>query len=155
MNFKGHQETDDTKHVKEYQPVTKYMTRVNHLHTFSPDQSIESAIEVIIGKKISGGPVLDGNGKLVGMLSEKDCLKVLVEETYHNLPMVQRTVAHYMSTEVKTISAEQDVVDAASLFLNSFVRRFPVMDGNVLVGQISRRDILKATQEMKKTNWPK
>lgn len=155
MNFKGHQETDDSKHVKEYEPITKYMTKSNYLQTFTPDQPIEEAIDIIVNKRISGGPVLDDDGKLVGMLSEKDCLKVLVEGAYHNMPMVQRTVADYMTKDVKTIPADKDVLDAANIFLNSFVRRFPVLDGTVLVGQVSRRDILRAAQEIQKTNWPK
>ncbi|MGB0521966.1 MAG: CBS domain-containing protein [Flammeovirgaceae bacterium] len=153
MNFKGPRETDDAKQVQEYASVTKYMTKINNLYTFSPNQPIKEAIDTIIEKRISGGPVLDDDGNLVGMLSEKDCLKILVEGAYHNMPMVQRTVEDYMTSDLKTIQADKDVLDAANLFLNSFVRRFPVLDGKVLVGQISRRDILKAAQDIKKTHW--
>ena len=114
---------------------------------------IQEAIDIIIEKRISGAPVLDDNGKLVGMLSEKDCLRIIVDQAYHNLPIESKKVSDYMTAEVKTVSPEHDVVSAANLFLHTPIRRMPVVENGVLKGQISRRDILRAAKNFKVTTW--
>jgi len=58
-----------------------------------------------------------------------------------------------MTKDVKTLSAEQDIVSVANSFLTSPVRRFPIIDKGVLIGQISRRDILRAAKEIEFTTW--
>ncbi|HCM76735.1 MAG TPA: inosine-5-monophosphate dehydrogenase [Cytophagales bacterium] len=155
MNFKPNFKTkEDTKGDQpKYELVTKYMVAVSDLVTFTPDQSIQEAIDIIIDKRISGAPVLDSTGKLVGMLSEKDCLKIIVDQAYHNLPIESRKVSDYMTAEVKTVPPDSDVVSAANQFLHSPIRRMPVVDNGVLKGQISRRDILRAAKNFKATTW--
>lgn len=155
MNFKPNFKTKEeiSANQPKYEPVTSYMVGVNDLITFSPDQTIEEAIEIIIEKRISGAPVLDANGKLVGMLSEKDCLRIIVDQAYHNLPIESKKVSDYMTAEVKTVSPEHDVVSAANLFLHTPIRRMPVVENGVLKGQISRRDILRAAKNFKATTW--
>ncbi len=154
MNFKPNFTKEDTKASEpKYELVTKYMVSVNDLIAFKPDQSIQDAIDIIIDKKISGAPVLDDNGKLVGMLSEKDCLRIIVDQAYHNLPIESKKVSDYMTAEVKTVSPDHDVVSAANLFLHTPIRRMPVVENGVLKGQISRRDILRAAKNFKPTTW--
>jgi CBS domain-containing protein len=155
MNFKPNFKTKEELSAEKpkYEPVTNYMVSVGDLITFRPDQSIHDAIDLIISKRISGAPVLDDNGKLVGMLSEKDCLKIIVDQAYHNLPIESKTVADYMTNNVKTVSPDSDVVSAANQFLHSAIRRMPVVDNGVLKGQISRRDILRAAKNFKATTW--
>ena len=119
------------------------------LITFSPDTDIMTAIDTILGKEISGAPVVDADGKLVGILSEKDCLRISMEGAYGTNPSGRGTVADFMSHDVKTISDDKDVVEAAHQFINSHFRRFPVVDSEgKLVGQISRRDILRAIKKI-------
>ncbi len=155
MNFKPHfKSKEEIKAEKpKYELVTKYMVGVNDLITFRPDQSIEDAIDLIIEKRISGAPVLDENRKLVGMLSEKDCLRIIVDQAYHNLPIESRTVSDYMTANVKTVSPDSDVVSAANQFLSTPIRRMPVVEHGVLLGQISRRSILSAAKNFKATTW--
>ncbi len=155
MNFTPNFKTKEELSVDQpkYEPVTNYMVSVGDLITFSPDQTIQEAIDVIIEKRISGAPVLDNNGKLVGMLSEKDCLKIIVDQAYHNLPIESKKVADYMTADVRTVPPDSDVVDAANQFLHSPIRRMPVVDNGVLKGQISRRDILRAAKNFKATTW--
>ena len=64
------------------------MVPVNSMITFRPDQEINEVIDIIIEKRISGAPVLDENRKLVGIISEKDCLRIIVDQAYHNLPHI-------------------------------------------------------------------
>jgi CBS domain-containing protein len=137
-----------------FEPVTKYMA--TDLHTFKPDTEIIEVIEVLLSKRISGAPVLDDQFKLVGLISEKDCLKLMIDSVYHNLPVSKGKVSQYMTTNLKTVSVEADIVDVANEFLKTNFKRFPVVDGSGrLVGQVSRRDILSAIKAMNVTTWQK
>ncbi|MHA7101228.1 CBS domain-containing protein [Roseivirga pacifica] len=152
MNFTGAKAPEEPKTVNEYRPVTDYMTK--EVITFHPDQSIADAMDVFLDKHISGAPVVDDSGKIIGILSEIDCLKVMVDEAYHNLPHGRIAVSQYMSNNVSTVSVTSDVLDVASKFLHTHFRRFPVVDQNgKLVGQVSRRDILQATRDLKTSTW--
>ena len=117
-----------------------YMTR--DLVTFTPDMGIHDAIKALLGAEVSGGPVLDDASEIVGMLSIKDCLAIAFEASYHQEPGGK--VAEFMSSDVETIEARTDIVEVADIFLKSRYRRFPVVEGGRLVGQISRYDVLKA-----------
>jgi CBS domain-containing protein len=85
------------------------------------------------------------------MISEKDCLKIIVDQAYHNQPMSSPLVSDYMTRNVKTLSPSHDVVDAANEFLSSPIRRMPIVENGVLIGQVSRRDILKASKNISPT----
>ena len=152
MNFKPSFETKNV-HEAEYEPILKYMVPLNSMVTFGPNQPIQDVITKIIESKISGAPVVDDSRRMVGIISEKDCLRVIVDEAYHNLPAETRTVADYMTAKVKILTPKTNVVEAAIEFLNSTVRRFPVVDNGTLIGQVSRRDILRAAQNIKATTW--
>jgi len=155
MNFKPELKTKEelAGTQPKYESVTKYMVRASDMITFSPEQSIQEVINIIIDKKISGAPVLDSQRKLVGIISEKDCLRIIVDQAYHNLPSSDRKVADYMTLKVKTLSPDSDVVEAANEFLNTAVRRLPIIENGVLLGQVSRRDILRAAKNISATTW--
>lgn len=134
--------------MKPYPPVTDYMA--TKLITFRPDMDIRDAIDILLKKKISGAPVLDEKSQLVGMLSEADCLRILIEGPYNHEPSSANIrVGDYMSNSVKHIDAKKTILDAAYEFVHSGYKRLPVLEENRLVGQISRVDILKAIQKMK------
>jgi len=152
MNFTGAPMPEKEKAVNKYRPVTDYMTK--EVVTFHPDQSIAEAMDTFLELRISGAPVVDENERIVGILSEIDCLKIMVDEAYHNLPHGKITVSQYMSERISSVSIDADVLDVASKFLNTHFRRFPVVDQNgKLCGQVSRRDILKATRDLKSSTW--
>ncbi len=123
--------------------VDDYMAR--KLTQFSPDENIHSAAKILLDQHISGAPVVDADGKLVGVLSKKDCLQVVYNASYHK--DWGGRVEEYMSREVRTIESGTDIVTVADLFVESNFRRFPVIENGVMVGQISRQDILKALYE--------
>ena len=120
--------------------IKEFMAK--QLITFRSDTPIETAMESFLENKISGAPVLDNQGNLVGVLSEKDCMKTLFESSYYN--NLGGFVKEYMSTDLKTINIHDTLSNVADEFIKSRFRRFPVMEGDKLVGQISRRDILRA-----------
>jgi len=117
-----------------------------NLVTFTPDMEILRAIHALVEKRISGATVVDERGNVVGMLSEQDCMKVALHAAYHG--ELGGRVSEYMSTEVKTIDVDASILEVAELFLNAPYRRYPVMDDNRLVGQISRRDVLRAMEKL-------
>ena len=155
MNFKPNFKTKEEVAAEnpKYESVVQYMVQVNNLITFHPDQGIDEVIDIIIEKKISGAPVLDNHKKLVGIISEKDCLRIIIDQAYHNMPFKSRKVSDYMTEKVKTLSPESDVVAAANEFLTTPIRRLPVVENGVLLGQVSRRDILRAAKNINPTTW--
>lgn len=116
------------------------------LVTFTPDMAVLDAIHELVENRIAGAPVIDDHGELVGMLSEFDCLAVVLRAGYHGVP--GGPVSEYMTRDVKTINADMSIVDVASLFLESGYRRYPVVMGGRVVGQISRRDVLRALEDL-------
>jgi len=120
--------------------VRDYMA--TKLVTLSPEMEILHAMQVLLDKRISGAPVVDKTGALVGVLSKKDCLKAALNAAYFQ--EWGNPVAGYMSAEVETLAADMDLVTAAERFLASHYRRFPVVTDGRLVGQISRADVLRA-----------
>ncbi len=131
--------------------VSDYMT--TNLITFTPDQSIESVMQSLIKYRISGGPVVNANKELIGIISEGDCIKQISESRYYNMPIQDHTIEKYMVKNVDTIDGNMNIFDAANKFLASKRRRFPIVENGQLVGQISQKDVLKAAMEMKGHNW--
>jgi len=121
------------------------MTR--DLVTAGPRMPVSEAITLLLKHRLSGVPVVDEAGELVGFLSERDCLKTLVHARYHNLPTV--SVADLMTTEVETIGPDMDILEVTNLFLSKPFRRLPVLEDGRLVGQISRSDVLRAVDKTK------
>ena len=124
--------------------VKDYMART--LVTFKPDTEVLDAIHELVKHRIAGAPVVDDEGNLLGMLSELDCMKVALNAGYHGTS--GGPVRDFMSDGVKTVDAEMSIIDLAQLFINSRFRRFPVIQKTRLVGQISRRDVLRALESL-------
>lgn len=128
--------------------ITNYMAK--KLITFHPETDIWTALQKIVKNKISGAPVVDKQGNLVGMLSEVDCIRVILEGPYNNQPGGLGMVKDYMNVGVKTIEASATVLEAAFSFAHSSFKRFPVLENGKLVGQLSRSDVLKAISKYRK-----
>lgn len=131
--------------------VSDYMS--TKLITFSPDQHMDEVIEVLLKNKISGGPVVNKDGELVGVISEGDCMKEVVRGKYNNMPNLSGLVVNHMSTNVISISPETNIFDAAGMFLEKRIRRFPVVNKGKLKGQISQKDIMRAVHSMQSSTW--
>ncbi|OMH36143.1 CBS domain-containing protein [Motiliproteus sp. MSK22-1] len=120
--------------------VSDYMT--DYVMTFTADTDLFQAIGTMLERKISGAPVLDKEGNVIGILSEWDCLKRILHGSYYE--EVGGTVGDYMQTEVLTISPNDDIVDVAdNITKKGWRRSIPVMDNGKLVGILSCPDILK------------
>lgn len=130
---------------------------VKHL---SPEISAKDALYKLLNQKISGLPVIDEKGKLVGMFTEKDILSYMfpsyVEKlgkfTYGETPKAvinkltaldKISVKDIMRKEVVTVSSDTDLAEAAHIILTQKARRVPVVEGGKVIGIIAREDILK------------
>lgn len=120
--------------------VKDYMAR--RLITLEPDTEILQAVQKLIKNDIAAAPVVDKEGALVGILTEKDCMRVVLNACYHS--EYGGTVADLMTNEVEAMGPEDSITDAARRFLDKRFHRYPVLDNGRLVGLISRRDLLRA-----------
>ena len=114
------------------------------VHTVRPEDDILAAIGSLLKNRVTGAPVTDETGSLVGMLTEKDCLKLITQGAGAELP--QGTVGSFMTTEIVTIPPDMDVYFAAGLFLKHSFRRLPVIEDGRLVGAITRFDLLRVIE---------
>jgi CBS domain-containing protein len=118
------------------------------LITFTPRNNVLDAMSLFLERGISGAPVVD-NGALVGVLSEVDLIDVVVQDSYYNENV--GIVADFMQTEVEWVEPDMDIFTLAQRFTKRHRRRYPVLENGNLVGQISRRDVLRAAMDLSPT----
>ena len=115
------------------------------LTTLHPEQPIFEAMRILIKHRISGAPVLAADGSLVGTCSELDCLRILASgEYYRDDHQEEGTVGSIMRTTFESVTPQVDIYTLARLFVAHGVRRLPVLEEGELIGQLSRRDVLRA-----------
>ena len=122
--------------------VKDYMAK--KLITLKRNTNVVEAMGVLLEKGISGVPVVDDDGQLVGVLSEVDIMQVVVQDSYYDESM--GIVGDYMRSPVDTVGPEMDIYTVAEQFIEQHRRRFPVVSDGKLIGQISRRDVLRAME---------
>jgi CBS domain-containing protein len=127
--------------------VADYMTKRLVTLTLTKDTSVIDAIKKLLDHKITGAPVIDSKGRLIGMFTEKDGVKLFLESVYNQ--GISGKVGEHMSTEVISVEATSSIVDLAEKFEKSSVRSFPVFEDGEFVGVISRVDVLRALVAIK------
>ncbi|WAR43248.1 CBS domain-containing protein [Methylomonas rapida] len=120
--------------------VADYMS--THVTTVAPETDVAQALKKMLDHRVTSVPVVDSHGKLVGIFSEKDGMKIVVESAY-NQSMAGK-VSEFMSKELVVVDADESLVDVAAKFQNTPIRSFPVMREGEMVGMISRVDVLRA-----------
>lgn len=123
--------------------VREFMDR--HVQTLSPEADIMEAVDFLLEKRVTGALVADAKGKLVGILTEYDCLRLLTHGD-KRAEAPKGTVRDYMSADVQTIPPSMDIYYCAGLFMNVSFRRFPVVEDGRIVGAITRFDLLRAVR---------
>ena len=118
------------------------------LITLSAEMDVFAGIDLLVRNKISGAPVVDKNRRLLGVFSEKSCMRVLVDAAYDGLPTNQ--IGKFMDEEPDTITPDTQLLSIAQIFLDTPRRRLPVIEDGKLVGQVSRRDVIKAAASQMK-----
>ncbi len=119
------------------------MTR--SLATLRPGTPLFEAVRTLLDHDISGAPVVDDTGSLLGLVSEHDCLRVIAGGEFHDYGQYANiTVADMMAEATHTISPELDLYGIAGKLVKHRVRRLPVLENDSLIGIVSRRDVLRA-----------
>ena len=112
----------------------------------SPETTVPVAVKSLGEKRVFGAIVADKNGHVLGILSEKECLKVyarVISGILTKDELNKMKVTEIMYPEFKTISKNHGLIETAQAFLAASYRRLPVLDRGKLVGQITRRDLVK------------
>lgn len=114
--------------------------------TLDPSMPIRQAAGLLQSSGEEAVPVLDASGELVGVLTQKDCFRPALQASYYQ--QWRGTVGDQMSSPVKTIGAEAEIVAAAEMFLSEPHRAFPVVGNGRLVGMLRRHDVLGRLLEL-------
>jgi CBS domain-containing protein len=122
-----------------------YMLR--HPVTARPELTVYEAALRILDHKVSGLVVVDERKALMGMLSELDCLRVILAGVYNDEEFGAALVGDVMAREVEVQHPHDDIVDVATSMLHHKHRRRPVVQDGLLVGQVTCRQILKVVTE--------
>jgi len=129
--------------IQRLPTVREFMDK--YVETLSPDTDIWDAVDFLLEKRVTGALVADGKGKLVGILTESDCLKLLtLGGPDHDTP--KGRVKDFMTSAVESIPPTMDIYYVAGLFLTKNFRRLPVVEGGRIVGAVTQFDILRAVQ---------
>ena len=94
--------------------------------------------------------MVDSDGRMVGIITETDLLK-LVAEGIQGEPPTEATVAEYMTSDVVTVPPTVDIYYIAGMFLANKFRRLPVVEGGKIVGAITRYDLLRIIRTLSDT----
>ena len=130
--------TLDSVRVKDYMSTK--------LVTFTPEMEVMRAVNLLVQHGIAGAPVVDKDGKVVGMFSERDCLSVALFASRDSC--IAGPVSQFMSTKVVTVDPEMNLTQLATMFVSQSYRRYPVLENGKLVGQISRSDVMRAINSL-------
>jgi CBS domain-containing protein len=120
--------------------VEDYMTK--NLVTLTADTGVFEAVKILLDHKITSAPVIDSKGRLLGMFSEKDVMRIVLESVYNQ--SMSGKVGEYMTPKPASVNSDSSIVDLAERFEHSSVRSFPVFQNTDLVGIVSRTDVLRA-----------
>lgn len=130
-------------------PALDAMTAKDYMNTqmvtLAPDTDVMAAINIFVRKGIGSAPVIADDGKLLGMLSEKDCLKAALTASYEG--SAGGPVREFMSSNTVTVVPETTLLEVASMFVDSNFKRYPVVHDGKLLGLISRANVLRAIND--------
>jgi CBS domain-containing protein len=115
--------------------------------TVREDTPIREAVELLLRHNISGLPVVRNSTTLVGILTEKDVLR-LIDNPHH---LEDKTVSDFMTTAVISFELDTSVQTMCACLRGPSIRRLPVTQNDELVGIVSRRDIIQTIMRMAET----
>jgi CBS domain-containing protein len=145
------------------------------IYTLSPQDDFLTVVKFLLKHKLSGAPVTDKRGKVIGIVSEKDLFYKLFPtqkdfykdpeyfmdfdhiEVFDTFNVKKFKAKDLMTKDIISVSSEDHILKACSIFVNNKIRRLPVIDDGKLVGVVTTNDIYKrfltvfAKHKIKKT----
>lgn len=131
--------------MKSLPKIREFMDTV--VPTLTPDTPIMTAVDFLLRHRVTGAPVVDADGRLLGIITETDLLS-LVTGGVAGQPPVKATVAEYMSTNVVTVAPSVDIYYVAGIFAKNKFRRLPVVERDRVVGAVTRFDLLRVVRTL-------
>ncbi len=111
-----------------------------------PDTEIHHAVDQLLKKEAIAAPVVNPEGQLLGLLTEKDCLRMLTAGAYDD-QFQSGTVHHFMSEARETIREDMNLGQATEVFLRCNFASLPVVNETRLTGRLARRDLMRAVNQ--------
>ena len=105
--------------------------------TVSPSATAEDTIRMLYLNRISGAPVVDADGELLGLITEFQLLGVVFDPELKEV-----RVGTFMTRDVLTVDESDLLSNVASLMVSHRIRRLPVVRNNKVVGIVARRDVI-------------
>lgn len=113
-------------------------TKGREVFAVRPDMPMRAFAQLVGRRKIGAAPVTDGDGEIVGIISERDIVRGF---EIHGAGLMEMTVSELMSTDVISCAPESTISDVAVLMSKHGIRHIAVLDGEALAGFISIRDV--------------
>ncbi len=138
---------DEPKMSTEQVPVptaADYMT--SSLQTVSPSMPLRELVRFLLLHKVSSAPVVDEHDRLLGFISERDCLAAIANESFSDSGVVQ-DASQIMRRHPTSIAPDTALFRVTSMFIEHGYRHLPVVHGEILVGVVSRSDVLRAVND--------
>jgi len=129
---------------EEYPSVGSFMSK-SYLQV-TPDTDIYTVMSKVLKERVSGALVVEGEDNLLGIVSEKDLLRLATQDTYSSEPSGGPASA-YMNTDLITLSPEQGLGDAADIFVKTPYKKLPVLENGKLVGVVRRHNVLEVIED--------
>jgi len=117
--------------------------------TISPNEDVYEAMRMMALNNITGLPVIEDDGTLLGIITEKDILVLLyngLEDA--NIDRVVGTVGQFMTRHVICFGPEDSLADIAECLSTNDFRRVPILEHGKLVGIISRKDVIRYIRDL-------
>lgn len=118
------------------------------VHTVTAKTPLSEVVRFLLKHEVSNTPVVeempDGRRRLLGFLSERDCLEYLSNEMFFGAPAQPQTAETMMKRHPVCVAPDTDIFALTSVFIAHNFRHLPVVDEDVFVGIVSRRDVLLA-----------
>ena len=115
--------------------------------SINPDATVFETLKIMADKNIGALLVIDGDGKLIGMFSERDYARKII---LHGVSSKEASIKDYMTTELHTVNPETSVLGCMAIMTDKYVRHIPVLDQNKLIGIISIGDVVNTIIEDQK-----
>lgn len=111
----------------------------NDVLTVTPESSVAALVKLLAEKRIGAVPVVDGSGKVKGIVSERDVVRALAVDA----AVLERKVDSLMTREVQTCVLQDTVADLMEIMTRGRFRHLPVVEDSKLIGIISIGDVVK------------
>ena len=133
--------SDQSKRVRD--------VMANHPASIKVGTEVTDVVDVLLRLKMTGLPVVDADGIVVGFISEQDCLRKLLVSSYHCEGSL--IVDEFMHDQPLTVSESDSVVDVAELMVTQKPKIYPVVDAQKrLVGLLTREQVLRALKDSRR-----